>query len=173
MADLEHASIARVRKALNSHNVEMEIRKLSESARTALEAAQALDIHVGQIASSIVFRLVTDSSQIPLLVITSGRHRVDTDLLAEQLCANKIDGEIKRADADFVRQFSGFAIGGVSPLGWLNQDRAFQPISFIDDALYEYDEVWAAAGHTHAVFRSTAHELAEFTGATRVVIADD
>lgn len=173
MSDLEHSSIARVRKALESHGTQVEIRRLEESARTALEAANALGIAVGQIASSIVFRLVQDNREVPLLIVTSGKHRVDTDLIAAELATRNISGSIKRADADFVRTHSGFAIGGVSPVGWHSQSAAISPLVFVDEALSGFAEVWAAAGHTHAVFRTSAHELSQLTGSELIKVAND
>lgn len=92
-----------------------EIVTLSDTAKTAVEAAQALGIKVGQVASSIGFGLPGDPDPTPLLVITSGRHRLDAHLVADFLDVEKL----LRADADFVRQWSGFAIGDVSPLAWL------------------------------------------------------
>ena len=156
-------SIERVRSALEASNIGVEIVNLSESARTAQDAANALGIEVGQVASSIVFGLPGDPDQTPLLVITSGRHRVDTHLVAQFLGVEKL----LRADAEFVRKWSGFAIGGVSPLGWL------QPATvLIDEALNDYDIVWAAAGHPHAVFPTTFDELIAVTNATRMVVGN-
>jgi prolyl-tRNA editing enzyme YbaK/EbsC (Cys-tRNA(Pro) deacylase) len=138
-----------------------EIVTLSDTAKTAVEAAQALGIKVGQVASSIVFGLPGDPDPTPLLVITSGRHRVDAHLVADFLHVEKL----LRADADFVRQWSGFAIGGVSPLAWL------QPATIIiDEALNDYDVIWAAAGHPHAVFPTTFAELISLTGATSTAL---
>ena len=140
MATQEHPAVMRVQGVLHRHGIDAQIAHLDETARTALDAANALNIEVGQVASSIVFKLPNGS---PLLVITSGRHRVDTVLVAEKLKVEKLH----RADADFVRKWSGFAIGGVSPLAWV------QPATvLIDEALNDYDVVWAAAGHPHAVF---------------------
>ena len=105
----QHPSVLRVQSRLRELGILGEVHHLSDSARSAQEADDALGILVGQIASSIVFRLPND---LPLLVITSGRHRVDTVLVAEKLGVEKLH----RADADFVREHSGFAIGGVAPM---------------------------------------------------------
>jgi len=146
--------------ALESAGLKSQIQILSDSARSAKEAADALGIEVGQIASSIVFRLPNDK---PLLVITSGRHRVDTELVARNLNVEKLH----RADADFVRIWSGYAIGGVSPLGWL------QPATMIiDEALNDYEVVWAAAGHPHAVFPTTFEELKRTTDAKPMIVGE-
>ena len=134
---------------------------LSDSARTALDAANALGIEVGQVASSIVFKLPSGN---PLLVITSGRHRVDTELVAKNLGVEKLH----RADADFVKNASGFSIGGVSPVGWVNKPE----IILIDQALNDYDVAWAAAGHPHSVYPTSFEVLARVTGATPMVIGD-
>ena len=105
-AALQNPSVIRVREFLDSAGITGQIVALSDSARTAAEAAQGLGIEVGQVASSIVFKL---PSGLALLVITSGRHRVDTNLVAHNLGVEKLH----RADADFVKEASGFSIGGV------------------------------------------------------------
>ena len=157
----EKAAVKRVLAALHEHGVEGEIHVLSDSARTAQEAATALGIEVGQIASSLIFKLPDES---PLLVITSGRHRVDTELVAANLGIEKLG----RVDADYVKEKSGFSIGGVSPLGWISKPE----IILIDEALNDYDIVWAAAGHPHAVFPTTYSELIQCTGAQPMIVGD-
>ncbi len=156
---LEKSAVKRVKQALISNGLSTEITVLSESARSAAEAASALGIEVGQIASSIIFKL---SDQKPLLVITSGRHRVDTELVADKLGIDKLD----RVDADYVKENSGFSIGGVAPIGWTNPPA----IVIIDEALSEYEFVWAAAGHPHAVFPSSFNELKSIANATALVV---
>ena len=133
-AQTEHASVKRVRTELESLGVITEIRHLSDTARTAVDAANVLEVEVGQIASSIVFKIDTEQGERPLLVVTSGRHRVDTAMVASALGIPKLG----RADADFVRLWSGFAIGGVSPIGWLHDGEVFQPQTIVDTALSEY-----------------------------------
>jgi prolyl-tRNA editing enzyme YbaK/EbsC (Cys-tRNA(Pro) deacylase) len=157
---LEKAAVKRVGQALIDHKMSGQIKVLSDSARSAAEAASALGIEVGQIASSILFKLPGDS---PLLVITSGRHRVDTQLVASQLGV----AELGRVDADYVKEKSGFSIGGVAPIGWLNPAKII-----IDEALNDYQVVWAAAGHPHAVFPTTYEELSQVTSATQMRVAD-
>lgn len=169
MSDTEHSSVARVRAAFASAGIDPQVRKLSDSARTAVDAANALEVEVGQIASSIVFRINKDGQDVPLLVITSGRHRVDTSLVSESTGLGKLD----RCDADFVRAWSGFAIGGVSPTGWQHDGQPFQPVTYIDNALNDYEYVWAAAGHTHVVFETTFDQLIELTGAIPLTVAND
>ena len=158
---LTNSSVVRVSALLKKLNCSGQVRILSESARTALDAADSLGIEVGQVASSIVFRLPSGN---PLLVITSGRHRVDTSLVAENLGVEKLH----RADADFIKESSGFSIGGVSPLGWISMPE----IILIDEALNDYDAVWAAAGHPHAVYPTTYDELIQCTGAQPMIVGD-
>jgi len=157
---LEKAAVKRVAKALLDHQMAGQIKVLTDSARSAAEAASALGIEVGQIASSILFKLPDDS---PLLVITSGRHRVNTELVAKNLNI----AELHRGDADYVKERSGFSIGGVAPIGWLNPATII-----IDEALNDYEVVWAAAGHPHAVFPTTYSELAKITKAQSMVVAE-
>jgi prolyl-tRNA editing enzyme YbaK/EbsC (Cys-tRNA(Pro) deacylase) len=157
---LQNPSVQRVSARLKELGVEGEVHVLSDSARTAQEAADALGILVGQVASSIVFKLDDES---PLLVITSGRHRVDTKLVAEKLGVAKLH----RVDADYVKEKSGFSIGGVSPVGWVNPATIL-----IDEALNDYEVVWAAAGHPHSVYPTTYAELIKCTGAKPMVVGD-
>ena len=157
---LQNPSVQRVSAKLIELGITGEVHVLSDSARTAQEAADALGILVGQVASSIVFKLDDGS---PLLVITSGRHRVDTKLVAEKLGITKLH----RVDADYVKEKSGFSIGGVSPVGWINPATIL-----IDEALNDYDVVWAAAGHPHSVYPTTFAELIQATGAKPMVVGD-
>jgi prolyl-tRNA editing enzyme YbaK/EbsC (Cys-tRNA(Pro) deacylase) len=158
---LEKTAVKRVSDALKSNQISGQIKVLTQSARSAAEAATALGIEVGQIASSIIFKLPNET---PLLVITSGRHRVDTELVAKELSVENL----ARVDADYVKELSGFSIGGVAPLGWVNPPA----ITLIDLALNDYDVVWAAAGHPHAVFPTTYAELLACTGAKPMVVGD-
>ena len=158
---LNNPSVIRVSALLKELGCAGEVTILSDSARTALDAANALGIEVGQVASSIVFKLPSGN---PLLVITSGRHRVDTALVAKNLGIEKLH----RADADFVKNASGFSIGGVSPVGWVNQPE----ITLIDMALDEHEVAWAAAGHPHSVYPTSFTELQRVTGATPMVVGD-
>lgn len=157
---LTNPSVIRVTALLKELGCSGEVTILSDSARTALDAANALGIEVGQVASSIVFKLPSGN---PLLVITSGRHRVDTELVAKNLGIEKLH----RADADFVKNASGFSIGGVSPIGWTSPATIL-----IDQALNDYEVVWAAAGHPHAVYPTSYAELIDCTGANPMVVGD-
>jgi prolyl-tRNA editing enzyme YbaK/EbsC (Cys-tRNA(Pro) deacylase) len=158
---IEKAAVKRVIAALAEHGLTGEVNVLSDSARTAQEAASALGIEVGQIASSLIFKLPDGS---PLLVITSGRHRVDTDLVAKNLGVEKLG----RVDADYVKEKSGFSIGGVAPIGWVSPATIL-----IDQALNDYEVVWAAAGHPHAVYPTNFAELLECTGAKPMIVGDN
>lgn len=156
---LANPSVVRVTALLKELGCAGEVTILSDSARTALDAANALGIEVGQVASSIVFKLPSGNA---LLVITSGRHRVDTELVAKNLGVEKLH----RADADFVKNTSGFSIGGVSPLGWANSPE----ITLLDVALDEHEVAWAAAGHPHSVYPTSFAELLRVTAATPMVV---
>ena len=157
---LEKSAVKRVIAALSEHGCTGQIKVLSDSARTAAEAAAALGIEVGQIASSLIFKLPDGS---PLLVITSGRHRVDTDLVASNLGIEKLG----RVDADYVKEQSGFSIGGVAPIGWVSPATIL-----IDQALNDYEVVWAAAGHPHAVYPTSFTELLAITSAKPMVVGE-
>jgi prolyl-tRNA editing enzyme YbaK/EbsC (Cys-tRNA(Pro) deacylase) len=129
---------------------------LPDAVTTAAAAAAALGVDVGQIANSLVFELVrADGSPEPLLVLTSGAHRVDTARVAALLGAQRV----RRATPEFVRAATGQAIGGVAPVGHPAPLR-----TLVDRALAAYDEVWAAGGIPHAVFPSTYAELLAVTG---------
>jgi prolyl-tRNA editing enzyme YbaK/EbsC (Cys-tRNA(Pro) deacylase) len=158
---LEKAAVKRFQEAATKLGVKGEVNILAETARTAIDAANGLGIEVGQIASSLIFKLPSGN---PLLIITSGRHRVDTDLVAKNLGIT----ELGRADANYVKEVSGYSVGGVSPLGWISKPE----IILIDEALNDYDVVWAAAGHPHAVYPTTYDELIQCTGAQPMVVGD-
>lgn len=139
-----------VANALAEAGASGEVREMDRSARTAAEAAEALGCEVGAIANSLVF--VSDGE--PVLVLTSGRHRVDTDALA----ARWQRGPLRRASADEVRAATGQAIGGVAPIGHP------QPLpTVVDESLTDYPEVWAAGGTPHTIFPTTATELVRLT----------
>ena len=158
---LEKAAVRRFIDAAKSLGVKGEVTILAETARTAIDAANGLGIEVGQIASSLIFTLPSGN---PLLIITSGRHRVDTDLVAKNLGIP----ELGRADANYVKEVSGYSVGGVSPIGWITKPE----ITLIDEALNDYEVVWAASGHPHAVFPTSYAELISCTGAKPMVVGD-
>ena len=158
---LEKAAVKRFKEAADSLGVKGEINILADTARTAIDAANGLGIEVGQIASSLIFKLPSGN---PLLIITSGRHRVDTELVAKNLNIP----ELGRADANYVKEVSGYSVGGVSPIGWVSTPE----ITLIDEALNDYDIVWAASGHPHAVYPTSYAELIACTSATPMVVGD-
>jgi prolyl-tRNA editing enzyme YbaK/EbsC (Cys-tRNA(Pro) deacylase) len=136
-----------------------EVRVLPESAPTAAAAAAQLGCEVGAIANSLVF----DADGAPLLVMTSGAHRVDTSVVAALVGA----AVVGRADARSVRAWTGQVIGGVAPVGHPAPIR-----TLVDAWLAEYDVVWAAAGHPHAVFPTSFDELLRITGGTPAEVGD-
>ena len=146
-----HPSARRVQQALKALGFAYQVLQLPASTRTAREAAEAVGCTVGQIAKSLVFK--TRRTQRPILVIASGANRVD-----EKRLAALVGEPVEKADADFVREKTGFAIGGVPPIGHK------EPLeTFIDEDLLQYEEIWAAAGHPHAVFRLTPGDLQTMT----------
>jgi prolyl-tRNA editing enzyme YbaK/EbsC (Cys-tRNA(Pro) deacylase) len=147
-------SAQRVQEALAARGVGFQVREFPDSTRTSAEAAAAIGCAVGQIAKSLIFR--AKASDRPVLVIASGANRVDEKALAAQV-GEKID----RADAEFVRARTGFAIGGVPPVG-----HSEAPITLIDRDLLDFAEIWAAAGTPNAVFRLTPADLVAMTGGT-------
>ncbi|WP_243062566.1 YbaK/EbsC family protein [Humibacter sp. RRB41] len=152
--DTSHASVQAVERELRSHGIDGEVRWLDEATPTAVAAADAIGVEVGAIANSLVFTLDGE----PVLVMTSGGHRVDTAFLGERL-----GGALKRASADTVRDATGQVIGGVAPTGHP------QPLrTWVDTALKAYPQIWAAAGHPHTVFPLSYEQLVELTGGTEV-----
>ena len=150
-----HLAVQRVTDVLTSRGWRGTVRTFPDGVRTAQAAAAALGCEVGAIANSLLF----DADGSPVLILTSGAHRVDVDVVATRLGV----GALRRAGPDFVRTHTGQAIGGVAPVGHL------APVpTFLDRALTAYDVIWAAAGHSHAVFDTTYDELRAVTGATEI-----
>lgn len=151
-------SAQRVQKALQERGFELQVVELPNSTRTANEAAQAVGCDVGQIVKSLIFK--TKRSGRAVLVIASGANRVNEGVI-EAL----VNEPLGKADADFVRQHTGYAIGGVPPVGLA------EPLpTYIDADLLQYTEVWAAAGTPNAVFRLTPTDLVQMTGGKVVKI---
>ena len=144
-------SADKVQAAIQDAGMQLVVVELPDSTHTAPEAAQAIGCLVGQIAKSIVFQTVT--IQRPILVIASGSNRVNEAVIAEH-----IGEQITKANADFVQQRTGFVIGGVPPVG---HNETLE--TFIDQDLLQYQEIWAAAGTPHAVFRLTPGDLLRLT----------
>jgi prolyl-tRNA editing enzyme YbaK/EbsC (Cys-tRNA(Pro) deacylase) len=152
-------SVLRVTRALRDFGGDHAIVEFTEPARTAADAARLLGCRVEQIANSLIFRARTRDAAV--LVMASGGRRVDPARVAETLRE-----PIDKADADFVRARTGFAIGGVAPLGHTAPPLAI----LIDEELLKWPEIWAAAGHPHTVFRLTPDELARMTGGRVVAV---
>lgn len=145
------ASARKVQQALQAAGFDLQVVELPDSTRTAAEAAQAVGCEVGQIVKSLVFK--TKRTGRPVLVLVSGANRVDERKLEALL------GEpLGKADADFVRQQTGFVIGGVPPVGHIQSLQ-----TFIDEDLLAYPFLWAAAGTPHAVFQLTPAQLTQLT----------
>jgi len=159
MADRLADAARRVQKALLAAGVDCEVRQLPDSTRTAAEAANAIGCRVEEIAKSLVFRRTDTDAAV--LIIASGTNRVD-----ERLVASHLSASIAKADADFVRAATGFAIGGVPPLG---HEQRIQTL--IDPDLLRYEIIWAAAGTPHAVFPIDPRELVRVTGGRLVAVA--
>ncbi len=153
------ASAQKVQDALTALGFSMQVVELPASTRTAVEAAQAVGCNVGQIVKSLIFK-GRDSGR-PLLILASGANRVDLEKAAAA-----VGDALDKADADFVRQHTGFAIGGVPPLG---HTEALETL--IDVDLLQYPEVWAAAGTPNAVFCLSPADLQRVTGGRVVNIA--
>ncbi|MGE5720722.1 MAG: YbaK/EbsC family protein [Nocardioidaceae bacterium] len=156
--DPEHPSISRFREELARRGGTGRVVVLPDSVHTAALAAEALGCEVGAIANSLLF----DADGSPVLILTSGAHRVDTRKVAAELGVAKLG----RAAPEFVREHTGQVIGGVSPIAHPT------PVpTYIDPWLERYDEVWAAAGHPSAVFSTSYDELVHLTGATPIDVA--
>lgn len=148
-----------VAAALAAAGLTCQITTLESTAKTAALAAEQLGVEVGAIANSLVF----EADGEPLLIMTSGAHRVDTALVARQLSMTTIG----RADPDFVRTHTGQAIGGVAPVGHPAPIR-----TVIDRSLAAFPQLWVAGGHPHTVLPLTYDELVRITGGTELTVSD-
>lgn len=168
MSSLDHPSVSKVAAILREAGMTDgadRIRILDDEVRTAALAAQALGIEAGAIANSLVFVAhFADGHTEPLLALTSGAHRADIDRLAALAGAERVT----KARADFVREHTGQAIGGVAPVGHPEPVR-----TLVDKHLATYSEVWAAAGHPKSVFPTTFAELVTLTGGTAAGVAPE
>ena len=152
MSEALSASAQKVQNALNARGFSNQVQELPATTRTSAEAAAAIGCQVAQIAKSLVFK--GKQSQKPILIIASGTNRVNEKKLAEI-----VSEPIERPDADYVRQRTGFVIGGVAPVGHA------EPLDiFIDEDLLQLDRIWAAAGTPNAIFGLTPDELVRLTG---------
>ena len=145
-------SVQKVQDTLKSLGFSNDVVELQSTTRTSADAARAVGCRVEQIAKSILFQ--GGNSHKSILVIASGPNRVNEKKIAEVIAE-----PVGKADADTVRRKTGFVIGGVPPIGHLEK-----PEVFIDEDLLQYDEIWAAAGSPHAVFRLTPSDLIKMTG---------
>lgn len=153
-----HPNAQRVQQALEAHGYTGQVVELEASTRTAVEAAQAAGCLVGQIVKSLVFRL--EPQHIPVLVLVSGDNRVHEKRLGKLL-----DGSLERADAEWVREISGFAIGGVPPVAHKT------PLTtYMDEDLLQYDVIWAAAGTPNSVFPIAPQLLLQISQAAVVCV---
>lgn len=147
----QNENIKKVQKAIEEFGFNFQIKEFSNSTKTSAEASKAIGCGVEQIAKSLVFK--TKNTNKPILVIASGINRVN-----EEKIKQLINEEIEKASADFVKKTTGFVIGGIPPIGHK------QPLlTFIDQDLLTYQEIWAAAGNPHAVFKLTSEELIKIT----------
>lgn len=153
-------SLKRVKAALESAGVDVEIVQTGNDTRTAQQAADEVGCHVDQIAKSIIFR--GDASGKAILFLTAGGNRVSS-----QKASEVADEALGKADATLVRSQTGFAIGGVSPVGHLNPIKAY-----LDPRLTEFEVIWAAAGTPHHVFPITPDQLIALTGATMAIFTE-
>ena len=158
MSEKLKSSALRVQEALQDNGLTCEIVQMQDTTRTAEDAARAVGCVVGQIVKSLVFE--GRQSHRPVLVVTSGANRVN-----EKAIGQKLAESIKMAKPEFVREMTGFAIGGVPPVGHRH------PLTiFIDEDLLQYEEIWAAAGTPHAVFKLTPDDLKTITGGTVISV---
>jgi Cys-tRNA(Pro) deacylase len=145
------SSAQRVQEALQGHGLACEVVQMQDTTRSAEDAALAVGCEVGQIVKSLVFE--GKQSHQPVLVVTSGANRVNEKTIGQYLAES-----IKMANPEFVREMTGFAIGGVPPVGHRHSLKIF-----IDEDLLQYEKIWAAAGTPHAVFKLTPDELKKIT----------
>lgn len=150
---------SRFREALAGRGFDAEIRELPDSTRTAADAASAVGCEIGQIAKSLVFR--TADTGLPVLVVASGSNRVD-----EAKIAASVGASIEKGDADFVRESTGYSIGGVPPTG-----HSVPMLTIVDEDLARQPVVWAAAGTPNAVFRLSGEDLVAMTGGQVLAVA--
>ena len=157
ISNLEKKSVKKVSGFLQSIGHSDIVNELSDTARTAKDAASALRVPVGAIVKSLFFLIHNGREEIPVVTLISGDKKCKTDMLPKVL---NIEGNVRRPDAKEVKKITGYSIGGVSPAGL--------PASIeiiIDSSLRRFDRIWSAAGHTHCVFAATFIQLKEMTGA--------
>ncbi len=146
----------KIQSFLTENNIDTDIKTYPAGTRTAQDAADAIGCDVAQIVKSLIF--MTEDTKEPILILTSGANRVN-----EALFESELGEKLTKADANFVREMTGFAIGGIPPFGHLTQVK-----TFIDEDLFAYDELWAAAGTPNTVFRVTVQDLDKLTQGKRI-----
>ena len=151
MSEELSSSAAKVQEVLNAHGVACQVVEMKQTTRSAQQAAEAVGCRVGQIAKSLIFK--GKQTHQPVLVIASGPNRVNEKKVSRIICE-----PLAKADADFVRESTGFSIGGVPPVGHRKPLK-----TFIDEDLLKFKEIWAAAGTPNAVFKLTPEELKKIT----------
>ncbi len=151
-------SALKVQEALAAHGLTSEVVQMKDTTRSAEDAARAIGCKVGQIVKSLIFE--GKRSHRPILVATSGNNRVN-----ERAIAQAVSESVKMAKPEYVRQMTGFAIGGVPPVGHCHPLKIF-----IDQDLMQYNEIWAAAGTPHAVFKLTPDQLKMITSGTVISV---
>jgi prolyl-tRNA editing enzyme YbaK/EbsC (Cys-tRNA(Pro) deacylase) len=157
MSDLSR-SAEKIQNVLSQFGLGLEVKEFTESTRTSQDAADAIGCELGQIAKSLIFK--GEKSGGPILIIASGSNRVN-----EKAIKVHVGERLKKADASFVYEQTGFAIGGIPPVGHNNY---IKPL--IDEDLMQYEEIWAAAGTPHAVFRLTPQDLLRITNGEMVSV---
>lgn len=160
-----HPNAQNVAQALGAAGAQGQVRELADSARTAADAASALGCEIAAIANSLIFMATSKSMTAqPILILTSGRHKVDTAYVATLLGVERL----RRATPEQVRAATGQPIGGVAPVGHPQTVR-----TLVDLALQPFDVVWAAAGTPHTVFPTTYAELLRITGGEPIAVAEE
>ena len=165
--DTEHPAVARVRRALAAAGCAVEPRWLDDATHTAAQAAEALGVPLGAIAKSVLLRF----GEQAVLCITAGDRRVNAACISAEFGAEF--GPNKKADADFVRRHTGFAIGGVAPLGFEPAPGSAAPQVLMDPSLMRFETVWAAAGHPRTVFGLPPLELLQRSQARLMSFTDE
>ena len=154
---IDTPSVQRVISSLSDIGHSIQIIELKNTARSAEDAASALNVEVGAIVKTLIFKLKSERAEDPVVTLISGDHRCNTKALGQLV---GVDGECMRANADEVRQITGYSIGGVSPVGLPSTLTIL-----MDEKLNRYETIWAAAGHPHCVFSITFSQLQKLTNA--------
>tara|TARA_B100001123_G_scaffold102304_1_gene118439 strand:- start:5624 stop:6130 length:507 start_codon:yes stop_codon:yes gene_type:complete len=158
ISHLDKKSVKKVISILQSNSHPMNVIELEETARSAVDAANSLDVEVGAIVKTLVFVIRSQNHEISVIALVAGDKRCNTDAFIKLL---NIEGKIVKPDADRVKEITGYSIGAVSPIGLPNELHLI-----IDSSLKRFETIWSAAGHTHCVFAATYKQLKEMTNAT-------